>query len=66
MKGFSEAISTYEVLFDVVNDQSHVSLKTENLDLDLDLGRLTFDELDALRELVSTAHEKLRVINSKD
>ena len=66
VKGFSEAISTYEVLFDVVNDQSHVSLKTENLDLDLDLGRLTFDELDALRELVSTAHEKLRVINSKD
>jgi len=66
VKGFTEAISTYEVLFDVADDQSHIALRTENLDLDLDLGRLTFDELDALRDLVSTAHQKLRVINSKD
>jgi len=66
VKGFAEAISTYEVLFDVADDQSHITLRTENLDLDLDLGRLTIDELDALRNLVSTAHQKLRVINSKD
>ena len=61
MKGFSEAISTYELLFDVVDDQSHISLKTDNLNLDLDLRSLTFDEIDALKELASTAHEKCSV-----
>ena len=66
VKGFSEAISTYEVLFDVVDDQSHISLKTENLNLDLDLRSLTFDEIDALKELASTAHEKMLGINSKN
>ena len=66
VKGFAEAISTYEVLFDVVNDQSHVSLKTENLNLDLDLRSLTFDEIDALKELVSTAHKKMLDMNSKN
>ena len=66
VKGFSEAISTYEVLFDVVNDQSHVSLKTENLNLDLDLRSLTFDEIDALKELVSTAQELKIGNNSKN
>ena len=66
MKGFAEAISTYEVLFDVVNDKSHVSLKTENLNMDLDLRSLTFDEIDALKELVSTAQELKLENNSKN
>ena len=66
VKGFAEAISTYEVLFDVVNDQSYVSLKTENLNLDLDLRSLTFDEIDALKELASTAHKKMLDMNSKN
>ena len=66
VKGFSEAISTYEVLFDVVDDQSHISLKTENLNLDLDLRSLTFDEIDALKELASTAHEKMLNMNPKN
>ena len=66
VKGFAEAISTYEVLFDVVNDKSHVSLKTENLNMDLDLRNLTFDEIDALKELVSTAQELKLCNNSKN
>ena len=66
VKGFAEAISTYEVLFDVVNDKSHVSLKTENLNMDLDLRNLTFDEIDALKELVSTAQELKLENNSKN
>nr|MCS5608659.1 adenylate/guanylate cyclase domain-containing protein [Alphaproteobacteria bacterium] len=66
VKGFSEAISTYEVLFDVVDDQSHIYLKTENLNLDLNLRSLTFDEIDALKELASTAHEKMLNMNPKN
>lgn len=66
LKGFAEEITTYEVLFDATVVRSHIELRTENLELDLDLDRLTVDELDALREIVSTAQEKLRVLGSKD
>ena len=65
VKGFSDAISTYEVLFDDIGHQSHITLKTENMELDLNLGNLTFEELDALRDAVSNAHVKLHGRNKK-